>query len=500
MRHAILLLLLFITPAAAADPPNVLFIAVDDLRPQLGCYGEKWMKTPHIDKLSESGIRFDKHYVQFAVCIPSRVALLTGLRSERTHQVYGPMEWQKVPGATPLARHFTANGYITVSLGKIWHAQGEPSGDKWDEEWHPKAPDYADPALNPKDKRPKKVGDAPPPPFSDATDVADDYFRDGKTAAAAVDRIGKLAKGGKPFFLAVGFHKPHLPHSAPKKYWNLYDRASLPLPASSSYPDEAPGLARNHGIKNFSGLPTDPHKSFTEAQTRHVIHGYAACTSYTDSQVGVVLTALRENGLDKSTIVVLWGDHGWHLGELDQWAKSTNFERATRSPLIVSGPGVKRGASCNQLVETVDILPTLCELCRIPSIPAADGQSFSPLLANPSQTGKPAVYHCFDRPAGQAGTDSEGKRLVKGKEPVIGYAVRTRDARYIEWHKGWGLDTPVLATEFYRYTANRPDEAKNEVEDPALRSEVAEHKKLLRKNPAFMPIPPPRSAPKEGQP
>lgn len=469
--------------AAAPTKPNILFIAVDDLRPQLGCYGVGWMKTPHMDALAARGVRFDRHYVQFAVCIPSRVALLTSLRSERTRQVYGPHVWQNVPGVSTLGRTFGASGYATVSLGKIWHGKPEggtrKDGDVFDEVWVPKAAPYAAPGgKKASRKEARETGEeGGGGPVSEALDVPDNTYNDGQTAEAAIERLQKLgADRTKPFLLAVGFHKPHLPFVAPKQYWDRYDRAALPLPPQPAYPQEAPALARNHGLKNFHDIAHGPGAHYDEATQRKLIHGYAAATSYADAQIGRVLAALRELGLEQNTIVVLWGDHGWHLGDLDQWAKSTNFERATRSPLIVAAPGQARGAACAQLVETVDVFPTLVELAGLPALPLTDGRSFAPLLANPAQPWKEAVYHVFDRPGEQGG---------KKKNPTIGFAVRTAEARYVEWRSGWGLDGRIVAREFYRYTAERPDETTNEIARPELAGRVAEHARLLRANPAF---------------
>lgn len=483
-----LILFLALCASIATAKPNVLFIAVDDLRPQLGCYGVDFMKTPHMDSLASRGVRFDHHYVQFAVCIPSRVALLTSLRSERTQQVYGPHVWQKVANASTLGKSFHEGGYATVSLGKIWHGKSEDGsgGDTWDEEWHPKAPEYhteskpADPTKSKFEQRQElkalkkaaKSDEDGGGPFFEMLEVPDESYRDGELANTAVDRLKKLAADkDKPFLLAVGFHKPHLPFVAPKKYWELYDRASLPLPPQPEFPAKAPELARNHGLKGWSNIPTGPGADYDEATVRHLIHGYCAATSYTDAQIGNVLVTLRELGLEKNTIVVLWGDHGWHLGDLDQWAKSTNYERATRSPLIVCAPGKQVNVGCPALVETVDVFPTLLDLCGLPAMPLTDGRSFAPLLTDPSQPWKEAAYHVFNR-----GTK---------KNPIIGYAVRTSKARYVEWHEGWSLNGKLVDREFYRYFPNKPDELFNTVSKPDHAEMVEAHAKLLRANPAF---------------
>jgi arylsulfatase A-like enzyme len=380
--HSVLLLLSLLAAAlfpasTSAAPPNLLFIAVDDLRPQMGCYGETWMKTPRMDALAASGMRFDRHYVQFAVCIPSRAALLTSLRSERTRQVYGPLIWQQTQGAKGAGRWFSEQGYHTIALGKIWHSPDVKNGDRFDD----------------------------------------------------------------------------------------YDPAKLPLAPQPQFPQGAPEVARNYGIPDYSDVPEGggPKAVFGEATERHLIHGYAACTTFTDAQIGRVLDELKTLDLDKNTLVVLWGDHGWFLGDVGQWQKHSNFERAARSPLIVSGPGVKAGSVCDRFVESVDIFPTMLDYAGLKPFPLSDGKSFKPLLSDPAQPWKDRAYHIFNR----------------GKN-TIGYAVRTDSARYVEWHRGWGLDTPIVAREFYRYTAAQPDEVRNEVDDAANQADLEEHAAMLR--------------------
>ncbi len=471
--------------------PNVLFIAVDDLRPQLGCYGVDWMKTPNIDSLAVRGLRFDRHYVQFAVCIPSRVALLTSLRSERTHQIYGPHIWQNVPDVSTLGKVFGNAGYATVSLGKIWHGKpADGDGDKFDEQWHPLSPEYAltteadtdtksaaqqrSEQKRVKQQHKEEGGGS----FYEMLDVPDETYRDGEMALVAIDRLKKLAANReKPFLLAVGFHKPHLPFVAPKRYWDLYDRASLPLPPQPDYPKKAPTIARNHGLNPWSNIESGSQAEYDEATIRHLIHGYCAGVSYTDAQIGKLLGTLRDLGIEQNTIIVLWGDHGWHLGDLHQWAKSTNFERATLSPLIVCAPGKQSGVGTSAIVETVDIFPTLVDLCGLPALPLTDGKSFAPLLDDPHQPWKEAAYHVFNR-AGEGG---------KKKSPIIGFAVRTEKARYVEWHQGWSLDAPMVAREFYRYYPNKPDEISNAIDKPELQELISQHSALLRENTAFRP-------------
>jgi arylsulfatase A-like enzyme len=482
--------------AAAATRPNILFIAADDLRPQLGCYGEAWMQTPHLDRLAQSAVRFDRHYVQIAVCIPSRVAMLTSLRSERTQQVFGPMRWQRVSGAAALGNTFRGHGYAAVSLGKIWHAEGEAHGDAFDREWAPAPQVYASRASQSlmehmqaarKGKRaskksaPAEKSTTPLPPITESADVGDEAYADGRSAREAVAELRRLAGGEKPFLLAVGFLKPHIPFAAPKKYWDLYRESGIPLAAARDFPRDMPAVAFSHHPNfynyDYGARPPLPKGTgrMPDDTARHLIHAYAAATSYMDAQVGKVLAELERLRLTENTVVVFWGDHGFHLGDAGHWGKQTNFERATRSPLMIRAPGVTRAGVCSALVETVDLFPTLLDLAGLPALAVSDGTSLRPWLRDPAAPSRPAVYHVFNRTASPGTT-----------EPRIGFAVRTADSRYLEWHRGWTLDGPLVAREYYRYSAAHPDEEANLADDPARAGEVAVLAKLLRASPGWV--------------
>jgi iduronate 2-sulfatase len=260
-----------ISKAASPEYPNVLFIAVDDLRPELGCYGVEGMRTPSIDRLARSGVVFDRHYVQFAVCIPSRVALLTSLRSERTHQKYGPPVWQKVEGARPLGKTFKAAGYTTVSLGKIWHVEGGGVGDEFDVKWSPKVGDYADPdserikkqrmaRRNQAKREGRRYQEVPGllPPITECADVPDSTYKDGMIGDRAVEELRRLGEDKKPFMMAVGFIKPHLPFVAPKKYWDMYEEAEMPLAANPEFPKHMPRSGGKRRTQWKIGQPREP--------------------------------------------------------------------------------------------------------------------------------------------------------------------------------------------------------------------------------------------------
>lgn len=467
------------------SPKNILFIAVDDLRPELGCYGKKDMLTPNIDRLANSGVVFNKQYVQMAVSIPSRVALLTSLTSERTHQVYGPMRWQNVEGAQPLGKTFRSSGYTTVSLGKIWHAEGGESGDEFDVKWAPKIGDYADPkneklksTLRERVKERRKGNNIPMnmfPPITECADVPDSAYADGMIANRAIKELRRVSKAGGPFMVAVGFHKPHIPFVAPKKYWDLYDESKMKLAPNPDFPKDMPAIAfsgnpnfYNYDYEAFAPIPKTGKAA--DATARHIIHGYHAAISFVDAQIGKVLDELDRLGLADNTIVVLWGDHGYHLGDLNMWGKQTNFEEAAHSPLIVRAPGISHaGTKCSELVETVDIFPTLLDICGLPKLPVTDGLSFLPLLKNPKQKWKEAAYHVFDREGGK----------------VIGHAVRTANYRLVSWREGWGLSGKEIAVELYDYLKD-PYETRNVAADPAYSGIRKDLEKLLREGPARM--------------
>jgi iduronate 2-sulfatase len=296
-----------------------------------------------------------------------------------------------------------------------------------------------------------------------------------------VAELRRLASGGRPFLLAVGFLKPHLPFTAPKKYWDLYREEDIPLAAARDLPRDMPAVAhsRHPNFHNYDYAPRAPLPrgggGMPVDSARHLIHAYAAATSYMDAQVGKVLAELERLGLAENTIVVFWGDHGFHLGDAGFWGKHTNFERATRSPLIMRVPGLTRPGVCPALVETVDLFPTLLDLVGLPPLTVSDGASLRPWLKDPAAPSRAAVYHVFNRMPSPDTT-----------EPRIGFAVRTAGARYIEWHRGWSLDGPLVAREYYLYSDTHPDEEANLADDPAHSVEIAAHAQLLRGSPGWV--------------
>ncbi len=485
MRCAIpivLPLLAVCLPAHAAGRPNVLLVCVDDLKPLLGCYGDAVVKSPHIDRLAERGIRFERAYCNQAVCAPSRNALLTGLRPQSVG-IYdlGTNFRKATPDAVTLPQHFKNHGYRAEGLGKIYHTGHGNRDDaaSWSvPHWRTNVVGYA----LPESRAPKgltreealftnvparRANKLPRGAAYEAADVPDSAYPDGQLADEAIRRLKRAAESpDQPFFLAVGFVKPHLPFCAPKKYWDLYDRDDFPLPERQTPPEGAPPFApTNWGeLRNYSNVP-DAGDLPADLQ-RTLIHGYHAATSYVDAQVGRVLDALEASGLSENTIVVLWGDHGWHLGDHGMWCKHTNYEQAARIPLVVAAPGLANGgAAASTLVESVDIYPTLCDLAELPTPEGLDGDSFVAALQDPSATTDDAALHVYPR----------GER--------IGRAVRTDRYRLVEWKQpGASADSALL--ELYDYQSD-PGETKNLADErPDV---VAELRAILDRQPEAKP-------------
>lgn len=411
----------------AGDTLNVLFVVVDDLRTQLGCYGVPWVKSPHIDALARESLLFARAYCQQAICAPSRCSVLSGCRPDTTgiYDLQTPLR-TGMPSVLSLPEHFRLNGYETVSIGKVYHhAQDDLQGwskppfqSKGDWKGRGYLTDEALEAISRCDADLAAQGSARRglgPPF-EAADVADDAYQDGKDANAAIAELRRMAGGDRPFFLALGFHKPHLPFNAPKTYWDLYDPAAIPLAANRFAPQGVtPFSLPDFGeLRGYFGVPK---KGDLPAElARRMVHGYCAAVSYMDAQLGRVLDTVKSLGLWENTAIVLWGDHGWKLGEHNSWCKHTNFENDTRAPLLARLPGMPgAGRITDGLVEFVDIYPSLCECCGL-EIPAhCEGTSFAPLLVAPDRPWKQAAFSQYPR------------------KHAMGYAMRTARYRYVEW-------------------------------------------------------------------
>ena len=393
----------------ARRPPNVLMIAVDDLRPELGCYGAVGAVTPHFDRLAARGVRFDRAYCNIAVCGASRSSLLKGLRPTadrfRGYDTRADVDAADVP-SLPLV--LKRRGYTTVSNGKVYHHRDDDA-DAWSKPpWRPdtKGKPYQLPENDPPAGATRRG-----PPW-EAVDAPDDRYPDHQIGSRSIADLERLARADAPFFLACGFAKPHLPFVVPQKYWDIHPADSIPLPADPEFPRGLPAAFRYEWgeLRSYRDIPAEGPVSDETART--LIRGYRASVSFVDAQVGRLLDALDRLGLAENTIVVLWGDHGWQLGEHGMWCKHTNFEVATRTPLVVVAPGVASGRACSRLVEYVDIYPTLCDLCGVPRPDHLQGTSFTPLLAEVAAAHKRAI---FTRYGNVDAVRTDGHRLMEAR-------------------------------------------------------------------------------------
>ena len=396
--------------ALRSSQPNILFIAVDDLRPELNCFDRPHIHSPHIDRLAAEGTIFKQTYCQIPVCGASRASLLSGIRptSQRFLNYHTRLE-EDYPGIPSLPEYLKQNGYTTLSRGKVFH-HADDQLDAWSEPpWNPSMQnprygwmDYvaqsslevvqAHPDFDPSGGWKGIRG-----PAFEFPEVPDSSYKDGKMALKAVEDLKHLASQNQPFFLAVGFLKPHLPFNAPKKYWDLYPPDSIPYSPNNFRPENAPDAAiHNSGeLRNYGLIPAKGPVSRDTA--RLLTQGYYACISYTDAQIGLLLDALKSNGLAENTIVILWGDHGWNLEDHTMWCKHANFESSMRAPLIIKAPGYKKGQETEALTEFVDIYPTLVDLVGLPQPGHLQGQSLVPLLEDPNQHFKDAIYSRFNK-------------------------------------------------------------------------------------------------------
>jgi len=468
-----------VVAAAPAEKLNVLMIAVDDLRPELNCYGASHIKSPYLDRLAADAVVFNRAYCQQAVCSPSRTSLMTGLRPDST-KVYDLETHFRdtVPDVVTMTQHFKEHGYQAVGMGKIYHG-GLDDKLSWSvPHTRPTANGYQVKANQDMIVRKraaarnqgltgKRLSRAARGPAVECADVADNEYPDGQVADMAIAALGKLAGGDKPFFLAAGFVKPHLPFNSPRPYWELYDRADIGLPDNYRFlpKDVTEFSATTWGeIRAYEGIPAKG--PVTDEQAIELIHGYYAAVSYIDAQIGRVVAELERLGLRDRTVIVVWGDHGWKLGDHSLWCKHTNFELDARVPLIVSSPGAKgNGRKSDRLVEFVDIYPTLCELAGLPLPGHLEGCSFAPLLQDPSAPWKSAAFSQYPRGG--------------GNRPVMGYSMRTDRYRFTRWVNR-SDPKKVYATELYDLQSD-PDENTNIAGRPENKKLVAE---LLKQNEA----------------
>jgi len=473
--------------------PNILFIAIDDLKPMLGCYGDTIIQSPNIDLLAEQGVVFLNNHCQQALCGPTRASLLTGLYPDQI-RVWGFDRKIRDAGfeVLTLPQHFKNNGYYTVGISKIFDPRcvdkyrdslswSEPAFPLSEEAMHPYYPKETGPVsgyfyhsdqvqnvldsllnINP------SIADSPEPsliklikPATECLDLPDDAYKDGVFATKAIEYLDKLAKSDQAFFLAVGFERPHLPYTAPKKYWDMYQRNDIKPSSYQQWADNDVDFAytSSGSIKsytdeegNFIYKRLDRGEKLTREEQKKLIHGYMAAVSYIDVQVGKILQHLKDLQLEKNTIVVIWGDHGYHLYDHNMWGKSTNFEQGTRSPLIIKGPTVAPSKT-NFPTGFIDLFPTLCDMANIPVPVHLSGKSMLSLMeGNNSQLPSHAI-----------------SQFQRGD--TMGYAIRDERYRYVEWiaqgrHVNPEADlTHSIAKQLFDYRTD-PLETKNLADNP----------------------------------
>ena len=446
-------------------------IPIDDLRPQLGCFGFDQIITPNIDKLAATGTLFRRAYTMVATCSPSRTCLMTGSRPDTTKVYDLRTHFRKtIPDVVTLTQHFTRHGYESVGMGKVFHGSlnDMPSWDRWIDvksgpAWlDPKTQQWRDRLRMEADEKGlnrRQRGRYTRGTVTENQDVPDNAYFDGAMTDRAVGELEAFGKSGKPFFMAVGFKKPHLPFIAPQRYWDLYKREdiatapnpfhpkNLPKGAVDSFPGEmgsycdARELAAKQKAAGKQNWPDEFSKQLT--------HAYFACISYIDAQIGRLLETLEETGLADNTVVMLWGDHGWHLGENGTWGKHTNLEWGTHSPLLLRVPGQPNaGVATDRLVEFVDVYPSLAEACGLPVPEHCEGTSLMPLVRDPSAAWKNAAFSQF-------------RRTINGVR-CMGYTMRTDKFRYTEWRDRKDL-ARIEARELYDHRQNH-DENENVID------------------------------------
>ena len=505
--------------ALAADRPNVLFIAVDDLRPELGCYGSPIAVTPNLDKLADDGLLFNRAYCQQAICRPSRASLMTGTRPSTTglyHNYVALRELQ--PDILTMPEHFIANGYEAAYCGKIFHNGDTDEGRSWSRNPVKKIAGLKKPLgpyRLPENQKLKsdnfkrmltKYGEAAKRglgngPAYEKADVADTDYTDGYNTQLAIATMKEMATNkDKPFFLGMGYKLPHLNWCAPKKYWDLYDVSKIPMASEKQSPQDGAtmGLHASFELRVRAGIPKSG--PLGEELSRTLKHAYLASVSYVDAQIGNLVAALEQAGLRDNTIIIVWGDHGWHLGDMGVWGKATNYEIATRVPMMIWTPKMTaRGKTTDALVELVDMFPTLCELAGVAKPDHLEGHSFVPLLSDPNRVWKKAAFSQYPNPALRewaANPLSRGMREtwfgpliseVEGRikkqhgdkwdreffeQHLMGYTMRTDHYRLVVWRDHRDPTAAPIYTELFDHQSD-PSETKNIADqNPSLVTEL----------------------------
>ncbi len=489
---AVLLNLAASCTAQKQQHTNVLFIAVDDLKPMLGCYGDKSIISPNIDALAKQGVLFENAYCQQAVCAPSRVSIFSGLRPDQTRVWDLKTNMRDVnPGVVTLPQYFRQHGYQTAGVGKLMHGAKNNDPGSWTipykEDKHLRYADgYKYPANGKyqakaihkayQESRKQKLDwkatnqylkSKGLSPSVECLNVPDDAYEDGAVAVKGMALLEEMSADDKPFFLALGFHKPHLPFAAPKKYWDMYERSSIEQATFMDKAKGAPEYAYHTWgeLRNYSDIPQQGQVPVDKQ--KELIHGYRASVSYVDAQIGKVLEKLDELGLRENTVIVLWGDHGWHLGDHGIWCKHSNFEQAVKAPLIIATPQMGKGRVASTMAEFVDVYPTLCELSGLPIEEHLDGTSLVPALQKPEVAVKEYAISQFPR-----------------GNNIMGYTIRNKRYRYTVWLQGAFrkqriYEQPkIVGTELYDYI-NDPFETVSLADDEAHKAIINEMEQRL---------------------
>lgn len=485
---------------------NILFIAVDDLKPLLNVYGQTQMVTPNFDRLAKNGVIFENAEVQQAVCGPSRASVMTGTYPDRTKVWDLHTDFREsAPELISMPEYLVSNGYETTAIGKIYHKGSVAAGHdskSWSvphiqpDNFDPK---YGEPAFGyyqssetkskmlelMKEAAEKGMKKENPQrnyafkrlkPSTECVDVSDEAYQDGIYTVEAIKKLKSLSAGNKPFFLGVGFQRPHLPFVAPKKYWDLYKREDIKLADNQNLIEGAPAYAYHSfgELRAFTDIDDDIKigDRVPEDKQKELIHGYMASVSYIDAQLGKLLDELEKLKLSENTIIVLWGDHGYHLGDHTLWNKHSNFEQATKIPLMFSGPGIAKNVRIKTPVELIDVFPTLFDLINVKQSDQTDGKSLITLLdANPKNNIKTEIaLSQYPR---------QGNKM--------GYSIRTERYRYTEWHgNNYNTEKPyddanLVGVELYDFISD-PLETKNHAKEVSYESIVKElHSKLKEK-------------------
>ena len=463
-------------------PPNILFVSIDDLGPNLGAYDNLHIKSPNLDEFAANGMTFRNTYCQAAVCAPSRASLMTGLRPDSTRVWHLGDKFRKIhPDIVTMPQHFNKYGYHTVCIGKIFHNY-MPDSISWDEpdlrpvqylrpEWLKRDGEtfYVNEETQRKQKIKRDALVAKRPnyyadgwnngPAWEMEDVHDTLYYDGAQTELAKRTLTRLAEKEEPFYLALGYFRPHLPFAVPKKYWDMYDRDSLPLARNPFVPEHSPIMSMNsmyelRGYDGFSKLKHPTENVMAEDTARILKHGYYASVSYVDAQFGRIIQHLKDLDIYDNTIIIVWGDHGWKLGEHNGWCKQTNFNIDVHVPMMICSPNQpNEGKQTFGITELIDMFPSLCELAGIEAPGYLQGTSFVSLLEDPEQEWKSAAFSQFHR---RPKVTPDGKRYM-------GYSVKTIRYHYVEWYY-WDNEAEergaYVTNELYDSKAD-PDENRN---------------------------------------